>query len=178
MKRVFFTVLVFASFMLILSEARAFELGAGAGAYIPSSDVDKLGFPAGYSVNAHIDQDIFPLLSLRLSADYSAADFKKSGFTHEFSTYGGALLLVFTPPIPVLDLYAGVGYNGHWFEYETSAPGVSAKGSDFGHGVIGQAGVGIGILIFHIGVNGQYYIAEGDFDAGGWTVGLGFGVSI
>jgi hypothetical protein len=178
MKRTFLLGLFFTAYILAFGEAHSFEAGAGAGVYIPSSDVDDLGFPVGYSLNAHVDRELIPMLSLRLSADYSATDFKKSGYTHEFSTYGGSLLLVFKPPVPILDIYAGAGYNGHWSEYETNGPSAAAKGSDFGHGVVGQAGVGIGILMLHIGLNAQYYIAEGDFDAGGFTIGLALGLSL
>jgi hypothetical protein len=177
MKRVVAVVFIFAVYLFAAGEVRAFEVGAGAGVYIPSADVKELDFPVGYSFNAHIDQSIFPMLSLRLSGDYSGASFKEYGYTHEFSTYGGALLLVFSPPIPVLDIYAGVGYNGHWFEYNKNTPSETAKESDFGHGVVAQAGVGISILIVNLGINAQYYIAEGDFDAGGFNVGLGVGLS-
>jgi hypothetical protein len=170
---------VFAMVLFAAGEARAFSVGAGAGVYIPSEDVDKLGFPAGYSLNAHIDQGIFPMISMRLTADYSASEFKKSGYTHEFSTYGGGLLAIFSPPIPILDVYVGAGYSAHWFEYSASAPIGSAKGDDFGHGIIAQAGVGVSLFILNLGLNAQYYVSDGDhFDAGGYTVGIGVGVSI
>jgi hypothetical protein len=178
MKKVVLSSMVFALVLFAMGEANAFSLGAGAGVYIPSKDVDKLGFPAGYSLNAHIDQGVLPMISLRLTADYSASELKKYGYTHEFSTYGGGLLAVFTPPIPVLNMYVGAGYSAHWFEFNTKGPIGSADGSDFGHGVIAQAGVGVSLLILNLGLHAQYYVSDGDhFDAGGYTIGIGAGVS-
>jgi hypothetical protein len=178
MKKAILSGIVFALVLFAMGEANAFSLGAGAGVYIPSKDVDKLGFPAGYSLNAHIDQGVLPMISLRLTADYSAAEFKKYGYTHEFSTYGGGLLAVFTPPVPVLNMYVGAGYSAHWFEFNTNGPLRSADGNDFGHGIVAQAGVGVSLLILDLGLHAQYYVSNGDhYDAGGYTVGIGAGVS-
>ena len=146
-------------------KAHAIDVGVNAGVYIPAGDA-KDDYKLGYGIKGHVGFDIFPMFDARVFAGYYQADGDGNNF--ELSSTNGGVMLVFSPPIPVVKPYVGLGYAVHRTKY-----GPNGSQDDYGHGVVAEAGVNMSILIAELGLYANYMQNEvGDLDLGGWTAGL------
>ncbi len=164
-----FAAAVFTMFLLP-GEASAFNLGAGAGVFIPGSDMSE-SFDPGYNIYAYAGFNMVPaILDFRIQADYYASDGKESNVDYSFNAIGGEALLVLAPTfIPVIKPYVGAG----WGVYNSTVEVGDDSETKWGNGFVAVAGVGVEVLIVRIGLDGKYFIntVDGD-DYGGYGAGL------
>ncbi|MDR2870673.1 MAG: hypothetical protein LBV04_09505 [Deferribacteraceae bacterium] len=158
--------------------AHALDAGLTGGVFIPSGDAaDLYDYELGYALKAHVGSDsVIPMVEWRAFAGYYQAsideELNNGSSLGDLQSTNGGLMLVFSPPTPIVTAYVGVGYALHKTSY-------GVNGSAWGHGMIAELGVGMSFVIAEIGLYANYMdnsVKDDNFDEnlklGGISAGL------